>query len=348
LKKARVEQCNYNGGNHIDDWGCYSDVYDNCEPTLQAGKIRTENSYAEGRFVMSHSFDLSFAQTPVVVATMGARGGHSAHVQIWDVTKSDFKYAIMEPHGWDSPHIEEDVYFVAAVPGVSTLPGNLTMEVGFVETANTVGAPFWQVGAAAENTITSQWETVEFQTAFGEIPALLTGIQSMNNQNVEQEAVLRQPWIVPAVKQLKCKDNGLCSFKLSMDRCEAQGGAVAAPETMGFIAVTPGEGTCKKTSCYNDRFAFQHALTSGKNMGWDDRASNLEVVSFPEHFEDNNVVAVASKSTRAGNNGGWMRILQLNKKQVTVVVDEDTSRDSERAHLSEDVGIAAFSGSFVL
>jgi len=132
-----------------------------------------------------------------------------------------------------------------------------------------------------------------------------------------------------------------------MDRCEAKGGAVTAAETLGYIAITPGTGECKKTSCYNEKFDVQHALTSGKNMGWDDRESNLEVVTFAEKFENNNVIAVASKSTRAGNNGGWMRILDANKKSVTVVVDEDTSKDEERKHISEDVGIIAFQGPFI-
>lgn len=122
---------------------------------------------------------------------------------------------------------------------------------------------------------------------------------------------------------------------------------MANPEKLGYIAVTPGHGVCKKTSCYGSTFSVQHAETSGKNMGWDDRDSNMEVVSFHEHFENNNVIAVASKSTRAGNNGGWMRILKVNKKEVTVVVDEDTSNDKERSHIAEDVGVFAFSGSFI-
>jgi len=32
VPEDRVEQCNYIGGNHIDAWGCYSDVSDRCEP----------------------------------------------------------------------------------------------------------------------------------------------------------------------------------------------------------------------------------------------------------------------------------------------------------------------------
>jgi hypothetical protein len=342
VHKDRVEQCNYIGGNHIDDWGCYSDVSDSCEPKLQAGSLSSENTYKEGEFVQTHSFEYAFATKPVVVAVMGGKGPHSAHVQIWDVTRSGFKYAVMEPHGWDAPHIVETINFVAAIPGVNTLTDGMTMEVGFVESAMTVGAPMWKVGEADVNTITNTWEDISFETEFTETPALLAGIQTMNNQDVSGGAVLRQPWVVPAVKKVKAK-----GFKLSMDRCEAAGGTVAAAETLGYIAVTPGVGQCKKTSCYDEKFAVQHALTSGKNMGWDDRESNLEVVSFQENFASNNVIAVASMNTRNGNNGGWMRVLSASKSSVTVVVDEDTSKDEERKHISEDVGLMAFSGAFV-
>jgi hypothetical protein len=347
VHKDRVDQCNYIGGNHIDDWGCYSDVSDNCEPKFQAGSLHTENTYKDGKFVMSHSFEKTFAKTPVVVAVMTGKGAHSAHVQIWDVTRSGFKYAVMEPHGWDAPHIVETVYFIAAVPGVSELMEGITMEAGFIETRQTVGEPgTFTAGEPGENTITNEWDQIEFEHKFAELPGLFTAIQSMNNQEVDLAAprddtapALRKPWMVPAVKKLKTG-----SVKLALDRCEAKGGVVLQTETMGWIAITPGAGTCKKTSCWNSQFSVQHALTSGAPMGWDDKESNLEQVAFQEEFKQDDVIAVASKSTRAGNNGGWMRVLKADKTSVTVVVDEDTSKDNERKHISEDVGVIAFSG----
>lgn len=190
--------------------------------------------------------------------------------------------------------------------------------------------------------MTSEWVNVNFDAAFAETPALLTGVQSMANQVLTEVPTLRMPWIVPAVKNL-----GNTSFKLSLDRCEAQGGAVALEETIGYIALTPGHGVCKKTSCYNAEFSVQHALTSGHNMGWDDRDSNLETVTFPEHFDNDNVIAVASKATRNGIDGGWMRIVDANRREVKVIVDEDTSNDADRSHTSEDVAVVAFSQAFV-
>jgi len=177
--------------------------------------------------------------------------------------------------------------------------------------------------------------------AYTAVPALFTGVQSMNNQELGDVPSLRMPWIVPAVTGLTAT-----GFSVALDRCEAEGGIVSEAEDIGFIAITGGHGVCRKTSCFNAKFIVQHAMTSGHDMGWDDKDTNLEVVHFPEHFEDNNVIAVASKSTRNGDNGGWLRILDVNGHGVTIVVDEDVSLDGERAHESEDVGVIAFSEPF--
>lgn len=165
----------------------------------------------------------------------------------------------------------------------------------------------------------------------------------MNNQEFNAHAdQWRMPWIVPSVQKVKAS-----GFQVALDRCEAKGGVVAQPETVGYIALTTGHGVCRKTSCFNQKFSIQHAETSGASMGWDSRNSFMETVDFPEHFDEDTIVAVASKSTRNGIDGGWMRVLEANARHVKVVVDEDTTNDGERGHTSEDVSVLAFSEAFV-
>jgi hypothetical protein len=346
VSSDRVDQCNYIGGNHIDDWGCYSDVSDNCIPKIQAGIVHSVNTHNEGHggHAGQFHFEMVFSKVPVVVGSIGAVEHESAHVQIFDVTKKGFKYAIMEPPGMDGRHASEIVSFVAAIPGTSTLTEGITMKAGFIDTAETVGKdPVFTTGAAAEATATNVWEDIAFDDAFEGKPALLTGLQSMNNQEFNTHAdQWRQPWIVPSVQKVKAS-----GFQVALDRCESKGGVVAQPETVGYIALTPGHGVCRKTSCFNQKFSIQHAETSGKDMGWDNQDSNLETVEFPEHFDANTIVAVASKSTRNGIDGGWMRVLEANAHHVVVAVDEDTTNDGERKHTSEDVSVLAFSEAFV-
>jgi len=344
VSKDRADQCNYIGGNHIQDWGCYTDVSDNCEPKLQAGALVSLDTHIEGNsLVKQHSFELVFHKKPVVVAVMGSSGPHSAHVQIFDVTKSGFSYAVQEPHGWDGKHVAETINFVAAVTGSSTLTEGIRVQAGVVTSADTVGSPLFTVSAdASADSVTGVYSEHVFDEAYAVTPALLTGVQTMNNQDIATVVSLRQPWLVPAVTGLSAT-----GFQVSLDRCEAKTGVVSLPEEIGFIAITPGHGVCEKTSCYHAKFSVQHAETSGKNMGWDDRDSNLEAVVFPEHFDNNNVIAVASKATRAGDNGGWMRLVSTTAHSVSLFVDEDTSNDEERSHISEAVGLIAFSEPFV-
>jgi len=344
VSKDRADQCNYIGGNHITDWGCYTDVSDNCEPKLQAGSLVSLDTHIEGNsLVKQHSFELVFHKKPVVVAVMGSSGPHSAHVQIFDVTKSGFSYAVQEPHGWDGKHVAEAINFVAAVTGTSTLTEGITVQAGVVSTAETVGGSMFAVSAdASADSVTGVYTDLLFDEAYAVTPALFTGVQTMNNQDIATVVSLRQPWLVPAVKGLS-----VTGFQMSLDRCEAKTGVVSQPEEIGFIAITPGHGVCEKTSCYHAKFSVQHAETSGKNMGWDDRDSNLETVVFPEHFDNSNVIAVAGKSTRNGGDGGWMRLVSTTAHSVSLFVDEDTSNDEERAHISEDVGVIAFSEPFV-
>lgn len=338
VSKDRADQCNYIGGNHITDWGCYTDVSDNCEPKLQAGALKTADTHVAGApFVQKHSFDLVFSKIPVVVAVLGSAGPHSAQVQIFDITKSGFSYAVQEPHGWDGKHVAETVNFIAALPGTSSLTDGMTMVAGTFSTSDTVGQPaLFKVGDPAADTITNVYHDVAFSEAFTEVPAILTGVQTSNNQEIANEVALKMPWVVPAVSSPQKE-----SFKIALDRCEAPHGVVLEPEQIGYIAISSGSGVCKKTSCWNAKFSVQHAMTSGHDMGWDDRDSNLEAVTFHEHFDNNNVIAVAGKVTRNGNNGGWIRIHSVDATRVSVFVDEDTSNDGERHHISEDVAVVA-------
>ena len=122
MSEDRAEQCNCIGGHHITGWGCYVDWSGNSELNLQAGSLVSRDMHIEGNsFAKQHSFDLVFHKKPVVVAAMGSAGPPSAHVQIVDVTRSGFPYAVREPHGWDGKHVAEAINFVAAVTGASAL-----------------------------------------------------------------------------------------------------------------------------------------------------------------------------------------------------------------------------------
>lgn len=309
---------------------------------IQVGSIMTDDTHIDGAsFVKQHTFPRPFAVKPVVVGVISSNGPHSAQLQIFDITRTGFKYSVMEPAGWDGPHVAEKVSFIAAVPGITEM-GAAKVHAGIIPTAHTVGRTFdiHAEGNPEVNKIDNKWEVAQFAEAFQDAsgteskPALLTGLQTTNNQDLGASVTQKKPWLVVAVKDLT--EHG---FKVSLDRCEAKDGtAVSEAEEIGYIALSPGSGEVEGV-----KYSVKHAESSGKNMGWDDQENNLmETVAFHEDMPD--AIAVAAKVTRHGSDGGWLRVLSQTASSIEVVVDEDTTNDNERKHMPEDVGMAAFSG----
>jgi len=309
---------------------------------IQVGSIMTDDTHQAGAtFVKQHTFQPPFAVKPVVVGVLTSNGPHSAQVQIFDVTRTGFKYAAVEPAGWDGPHDAETVSFIAAVPGITEM-GDVKVHAGIIPTAHTVGRTF---GTHAEgnpevNKIDNKWEVAQFAEVFLDasgairVPALLTALQTTNNQDLGASVTQKKPWLVAAVKDLT--EHG---FKVSLDRCEAKDGtAVTEEEEIGYIALSQGSGEVEGV-----KYSVKHALSSGKDMGWDNQDNKLmETVEFHEDMPD--AIAVAAMVTRNGGDGGWLRVLSQTASSIEVVVDEDTTNDDERRHTAEDVGMAAFSG----
>lgn len=57
-------------------------------------------------------------------------------------------------------------------------------------------------------------------------------------------------------------------------------------------------------------------------------------------------MVVATKTTRNGGDGGWLRRCDLDGAHVGLVVDEDKANDAEREHAAEQAGIVVFSRPF--
>lgn len=214
---------------------------------------------------------------------------------------------------------------MAAVPGTTRM-GSLHIEAGFVETSNTVGK-------GSNN----KWDQLTFMTPFEEKPAVLASMQTSNNVDLTLGSKPKtvSPWLTAALK-----DGSTTGVRLSLDRSEVDSGSITSSETVGYIALTAGAGEAGDMT-----FSVQTAMTGGSRAGWDDVADNkVNTVEFHEPMS--NPIAVASKVTRLGGNGGWLRQVKLSEKDILVVVDEDTFADEERNHIDEEIALAAFSKAF--
>ncbi|MEC4725454.1 polymer-forming cytoskeletal protein [Shewanella sp. D64] len=110
-------------------------------------------------------------------------------------------------------------------------------------------------------------------------------------------------------------------------------------EKVGYLALQSGDGTI---SVAGEQIQYQfgsnfsttnedHVVDLNQQCGY---TRSLLGFSNPPTF-------VAGKSSRAGNNGGWLRRCLLTNDTVSMVTDEDRYQNVERDHIAERYGFVA-------
>jgi len=108
---------------------------------------------------------------------------------------------------------------------------------------------------------------------------------------------------------------------------------VTSDETIGYIAIESGTGTIAG--------AEYVAVQSGAVI-----TGNVVTVPFGTTLSSAPIV-VASKTTRVGDDGGWLRHGTITTTGVGLTIEEDTFADADQAHDSgEAASIFAFTGAF--
>ncbi|MGI9307130.1 MAG: RHS repeat-associated core domain-containing protein, partial [Gammaproteobacteria bacterium] len=167
-------------------------------------------------------------------------------------------------------------------------------------------------------------------------PVVLAQIQTMANESGTAPATSSTPWLTAAVSNVQSD-----GVQIALERSEVAAGVVALSESFGVVAFASGRsGTF--TDDAGETVSFQTQTTSPAVDGW---ANGCDTVAFTSAF-DTPPLVLATKSTRRGGNGGWLRRCALDARGVGLTVDEDRARDNERRHLKEAVSLAAFSNAF--
>jgi len=103
-----------------------------------------------------------------------------------------------------------------------------------------------------------------------------------------------------------------------------------ADETVGFIVVQAGTGSIGGSD-------YRAALGADTIQG---STNPVRSYNFAGAFASTPAFAIASQSAMDGNNGGWAYLRgagALSASSITLAIDEDQVRDSERAHTTEQV-----------
>lgn len=159
----------------------------------------------------------------------------------------------------------------------------------------------------SNKTVSDTWKTVEFDNTFSS-PTVISSIQTYNN-----DELLR----------LRQRNGDLDSIEMAMEKEEALVGTSYATETVGYLAIESGSQADSSDQTNIDYLA-DHTGKSVNHKWYD-----LEVNDYPHLF--------ASIDSYNGRDSAGLR-----QQLGSIKVEEDTSRDFEMNHVTEEIAYLGF------
>jgi hypothetical protein len=293
---------------------------------LEAGSI-TLPATGSGSTFVAVSFGQTYPAAPVVVTLIGMDDTAPAAVRIRNVTPSGFELVQVEPGGADGDHGAEVVHWLAVEQGQHVLADGTLIEAGTIDTMAV------QHGTGV--TGTESWQSLSYGSSFAAPPVFITELQSMNNEVATLPENPSEPWLVVGVRNVTT-----LSAEVALERCESAPGSVSIPETIGYVAIDAGRsGTF--TADDAGSVAYETLNTPDSIVG----PSCVQVL-FASAFPAPPLV-IGHQTRHDGGDGGWLRRCAFTATAVTLVVDEDQYRDTERSHGTEAAGVLLFERPFV-
>jgi MSHA biogenesis protein MshQ len=312
---------------------------------MEAGTLDLPATSGENE-LFSFSFKQTYASPPIVVALPTDDGPNASALRIRNVTSTGFEIAQVEPFSEDGPHTNMTVSYVAVEPGVHQLPDGTRIEAGLLSTRESGSGnnnkDFVQFGGNSQQG-QKNWGSFNFSTSFSTTPVVIGDIQTMTNEtNAGVPDEVSQPWFTTVFDAVTSS-----GFNYALELSEAFDGSGGNKfydldniEQIGFIAISPATASFRAIGNINVLFESQSILNGPR--GWDDGCSNFV---FNNSY-GSAPIAVASKTSRLEEDGGWLRQCQISNSSIGLLIDEDTAQDSERNHVVESVGLVAFSEPF--
>ena len=162
--------------------------------------------------------------------------------------------------------------------------------------------------------VSNQWSTVSFNTLFSSTPIVISQVQSNNDPS----------WV-----KTRQRNAGTNSFQVAMEVEDSRTTAHGS-ETIGWLAIEPGTGN------WNGRTYEAGATPDSVTQNWFTITWNAVFNSAPRF--------AASIATYDGTDGSYLRYNNLTSSSVQVMIEEDTTLDSEINHTSEVVHFLAVEG----
>ena len=270
------------------------------------------------------TFLAPFDARPLVFVLPTDQGSDPATIRVRNVTTTGFEVLQVEPPGNDGPHVSMDTAYLAIEPGNHVLPDG-TRIIAVERTTAAFASRFLGVS----------WELVPFPTTFPATPAAIAQIQTMASEGQSPPGTPSEPFMDVGMQNL-----GNASVQITLERAESVAGTVV-PERIGVVAIDAATNV-SFVDGFGNAVQLQSVATPDNIRGW---SNGCYTNAYPVPFAST-PLAVASSTSRSGNNGGWIRRCSEASTALGLTVDEDIDSDPERNHTSESAGIIAASIAF--
>ncbi len=298
--------------------GCVLGVGDGCGTHNEysyapdvVGEVGTTTVDGTGTTIsLVHTYDDPvFIVEAISGDSSGGSGNRPAAAIITATSTNSLTVRIARPDNEVGSHGPETVGYVVMERGAHTLPDGRRVDAGTLDTAHYYGS---DVSGASD-------DTCVFTQTFSEAPIVLTSLQTDNNVGT--------PDFLTASQALVTAEDFACSMEVP----DGETNEPTASETYGWIAIEHG--------AFRNNGTPMVATTTGTTIsGWSNTPWYEE--RFPFEWFSFAPGLAASKQTRNGAEGGWVRFDDASAGGVFFAIDERD--DGERSHGNENVGYLAF------
>ncbi len=278
----------------------------------EIGEVGTTTANSAGTVV---SLGRTYQNPVIIVESIsgddgGGSGNRPAAAIITATTSSSFTVRIQEPDDEPDTHGVETVAYLVLEAGAHMLPDGTRIDAGLLSTSAYYGNA---VAGTSESTCT-------FAQTFTSAPVVLSALQTNNNTGSPDFLTVYQRSVTPS------------NFTCAIEVPDGENNSPTTPEVIGWVALSKGTFT-------NNDTLFEVATTSVSVTGWTDTPWFSYV--FPTLYYGSAPGIIASKQTRNGGDGGWVRYDSVDASSTRLAIDE---RDSgNRTHTAESVGLLSFS-----